>query len=71
MPSSAKKCGNVGLSIAHKSGSLKMNTALEYCTIVVQEGGRRCKKSTLDPSKDTFNEPTNTIGGFIKDEHCS
>jgi hypothetical protein len=25
-----------------------MNTALEYCTRVVQEGGRRCKKSTLN-----------------------
>jgi hypothetical protein len=31
-----------------KAGSLKMNTALEYCTRVVQEGGRRCKKSTLN-----------------------
>jgi hypothetical protein len=29
-------------------GSLKMNTALEYSTRVVQEGGRRCKKSTLN-----------------------
>jgi hypothetical protein len=28
-----------------KVGSLKMNTALEYSTRVVQEGGRRCKKS--------------------------
>ncbi len=27
-------------------GSLKMNTALEYSTRVVQEGDRRCKKST-------------------------
>jgi hypothetical protein len=38
---------------AIKAGSLKMNTALEYSTRVVQEGGRRCKKSTLnepDPS---------------------
>jgi hypothetical protein len=41
-----------------------MNTALEYSTRVVQEGGRQCKKSTLndlvytpDPSKNTFNEP--------------
>jgi hypothetical protein len=25
-----------------------MNTALEYSTTVVQEGGRRCKKSTLN-----------------------
>jgi len=29
-------------------GSLNMNTALEYSTRVVQEGGRRCKKSTLN-----------------------
>ncbi len=29
-------------------GSLKKNTALEYSTIVVQEGDRRCKKSTLN-----------------------
>jgi hypothetical protein len=44
-----------------------MNTALEYSTRVVQEGGRRCKKSTLlrfstpDPSKNTFNEPAMCI----------
>jgi hypothetical protein len=25
-----------------------MNTALEYSTRVVQDGGRRCKKSTLN-----------------------
>jgi hypothetical protein len=31
-----------------KAGSLKMNTALKYSTRVVQEGGRRCNKSTLD-----------------------
>ncbi len=31
-----------------RAGSLKMNTALEYSTRVVQEGGRRCKKSTLN-----------------------
>jgi hypothetical protein len=31
-----------------KAGSLKMNTALEYSTRVVQEGGRRCKKSNLN-----------------------
>ncbi len=30
------------------AGSLKMNTALEYSTRVVQEGGRRWKKSTLN-----------------------
>jgi hypothetical protein len=29
-----------------KAGSLKMNTALDYGTRVVKEGGRRCKKST-------------------------
>ncbi len=29
-------------------GSLKMNTALEYSTRVVQEGDRRCKKSTVN-----------------------
>ncbi len=29
-------------------GSLKMNTALEYSTRVVQEGDCRCKKSTLN-----------------------
>ncbi len=32
----------------YKAGSLKMNTALEYSTRVVQEGGRRCKKITLN-----------------------
>jgi hypothetical protein len=31
-----------------EAGSLKMNTALEYSTRVVQEGGRRCKKSILN-----------------------
>jgi hypothetical protein len=31
-----------------KAGSLKMKTALEYSTRVVQEGGRRCKKNTLN-----------------------
>jgi hypothetical protein len=30
-----------------QAGSLRMNTALEYSR-VVQEGGRRCKKSTLN-----------------------
>jgi hypothetical protein len=34
-------------STLDKAGSLKMNTALEYSTIA-QEGGRRCKKSTLN-----------------------
>jgi hypothetical protein len=32
----------------HLVGSLKMNTALEYSTRVVQEGDRRCKKGTLN-----------------------
>ncbi len=32
----------------HWAGSLKKNTALEYSSRVVQEGGRRCKKSTLN-----------------------
>jgi hypothetical protein len=31
-------------------GSLKMITALDYSTRVVQEGDRRCKKSTLNDS---------------------
>jgi hypothetical protein len=31
-----------------KAGLLKINTALEYSTRVLQEGGRRCKKSTLN-----------------------
>jgi hypothetical protein len=35
-------------SRSHEAGSLKMNTTLEYSTRVVQEGGRRCKKSTLN-----------------------
>ncbi len=29
-------------------GSLKKNTTLEYSTKVVQEGDRRCEKSTLN-----------------------
>jgi len=50
-------------------GSLKMNTALEYSKRVVQEGGRRCKKSALNdfvhltpltiPFK--FHEPANSV----------
>jgi hypothetical protein len=36
------------LPLTQKAGSLKRNTALEYSTRVVQEGGRRCKKSTLN-----------------------
>jgi hypothetical protein len=31
-----------------KAGSLKKNTTLEYSTRVVQEGDRRCEKSTLN-----------------------
>jgi hypothetical protein len=31
----------------HMVSSLKMNTALQYSIRVVQEGDRRCKKSTL------------------------
>jgi hypothetical protein len=31
-----------------EGGSLKKNTAVEYSTRVVQEGDRRCKKSTLN-----------------------
>ena len=37
----------LGVTFCIKAGSLKMNTALEYRTRVVQEGDRRCKKSTL------------------------
>jgi hypothetical protein len=29
-------------------GFIKMNTTLEYSTRVIQEGDRRCKKSTLN-----------------------
>jgi hypothetical protein len=36
------------VAVTTKAGSLKMNTALEYSTRVVQEGGRQCKKSTLN-----------------------
>jgi hypothetical protein len=50
-----------------------MNTALEYSTRVVQEGGRRCKKSTLNdlvhltPLRIPLMNPPNVcIGGFIK-----
>jgi hypothetical protein len=45
-------CGRLAKNSAAKLkgmvGSLKMNTALEYSTRVVQEGDRRCKKSTLN-----------------------
>jgi hypothetical protein len=36
------------LPVKVEAGSLEMNTALEYSTRVVQEGGRRCKKSILN-----------------------
>jgi hypothetical protein len=36
------------MDVPHMVGSLKMNAALEYSTRVVQEGDRRCKKSTLN-----------------------
>jgi hypothetical protein len=36
------------LTCTQMVGSLKMNTALEYSKRVVQEGDRRCKKSTLN-----------------------
>jgi hypothetical protein len=39
---------NLTLVPLNSVGSLKMNTALEYSTRVVQEGDRRCKKSTLN-----------------------
>jgi hypothetical protein len=35
-------------TLSQMVGSLKMNTVLEYSTRVVQEGDRRCKKSTLN-----------------------
>jgi hypothetical protein len=43
-----------------------MNTALEYSTRVVQEGGRRCKKSTLNDLEHLtplriLNEPANKL----------
>jgi hypothetical protein len=52
-------------------GSLKMNTALEYSTRVVQEGGRRCKKSTLidlvhlTPLRIPLMNPPQAIFSFI------
>ncbi len=36
------------LTMKQMVGSLKKNTTLEYSTRVVQEGDRRCKKSTLN-----------------------
>jgi hypothetical protein len=43
-----RKKGDPLMGLLPKAGSLKMNTALEYSTRVVQEGDRRCKKSTLN-----------------------
>jgi hypothetical protein len=48
VPADASVPADPGVPILPKAGSLKMNTALEYSTRVVQEGGRRCKKSTLN-----------------------
>ncbi len=50
LPRAMLKTGFMATSVSHtlEAGSLKMNTALEYSTRVVQEGGRRCKKSTLN-----------------------
>jgi hypothetical protein len=42
----ARRAGTT--TLRYKAGSLKLNTALEYSTRVVQKGGRRCKKSTLN-----------------------
>jgi hypothetical protein len=54
--------------LKHMVGSLKMNTALEYSTRVVQEVDHRCKKSTLNDLAylthlriPLTNEPSNTI----------
>ncbi len=46
-PSMGPNGGSVAMDSV-KAGSLKMNTVLEYSRRVVQEGGRRCKKSTLN-----------------------
>ncbi len=37
-----------GIFVAVFASSRRVHTALEYSTRVVQEGGRRCKKSTLN-----------------------
>ncbi len=42
------QCRGAATLPLYRVGSLKMNTALEYSTRVVQEGDRRCKKSTLN-----------------------
>jgi hypothetical protein len=52
-----------------------MNTALEYSTRVVQEGGRRCKKITLNnlvhliPLRIPLMNPPYVC--FIKGEHAN
>jgi hypothetical protein len=49
-----------------------MNTALEYSTRVVQEGGCRCKKSTLNdlvhltPLRIALMNPPNVSVGTLK-----
>ncbi len=40
--------GFAGVPVSALVGSLKKNTTLEYSTRVVQEGDRRCEKSTLN-----------------------
>jgi hypothetical protein len=57
-------------------GSLKMNTTLEYSTRVVQEGDRRCKKSTLNdlayltPLRIPLMNPVNECS-FVQYTVCS
>jgi hypothetical protein len=53
----------------YKAGSLKMNTALEYSTRVVQEGGRLNDLVHLTPLRIPLMNPP-IKGGFIKDEYC-
>jgi hypothetical protein len=68
----------------HKAGSLKMKTALEYSTRVVQEGGHRCKKSTLNdlvhltplriplmnPPKHADKEDVHSSSAALKTKYC-
>jgi hypothetical protein len=44
-----------------------MNTALEYSTRVVQEGGRRCKKSTLDNLVHPWMKEDNLVHPWMKE----
>ncbi len=59
----------ISMVFRHEAGSLKMNTALEYSTRVVQEGGHRCKKSThndlvhLTPLRIPLMNPPTVWGG--------